>query len=289
VEIRVLIESYKSEATKRPTNKILIYQKGARKMKRKLFTAIITCMISILVISGCSTNKKNKNEVVVGLDDTFVPMGFKDNSGKLVGFDIDLAKEVFKREGMKVKFQPIDWSMKESELRSGNIDAIWNGYSINDQRKKQVNFTNPYLANRQVIITLASSPIKTKGDLKGKSVGIQNGSSSLDAVNKDKNLVKSFSGGKPFLYENNNEALMDLEAKRIDAVVADETLARYYINKRGESKYKILQDNFGKEEYGVGVRKDDNQLRGKINKEIDAMKKDGTYNKIYMKWFGTLK
>jgi len=258
-------------------------------MKRKLITAIFTCMISMLVISGCSTNKKNKNEVVVGLDDTFVPMGFKDSSGKLVGFDIDLAKEVFKREGMKVTFQSIDWSMKESELRAGNIDAIWNGYSINKQRKKQVNFTNPYLANRQVIITLASSPIKTKNDLKGKNVGVQNGSSSLDAVNKDKSLVNSFSNGKPVLYENNNEALMDLEAKRIDAVVADETLARYYINKRGESKYKILQDNFGEEEYGVGVRKDDNQLKDKINKEIDAIKKDGTYNKIYKKWFGTLK
>ena len=258
-------------------------------MKRKLITAIFTCMISMLVISGCSTNKKNKNEVVVGLDDTFVPMGFKDSSGKLVGFDIDLAKEVFKREGMKVTFQSIDWSMKESELRAGNIDAIWNGYSINKQRKKQVNFTNPYLANRQVIITLASSPIKTKNDLKGKNVGVQNGSSSLDAVNKDKSLVNSFSNGKPVLYENNNEALMDLEAKRIDAVVADETLARYYINKRGESKYRILQDNFGEEEYGVGVRKDDNQLKNKINKEIDAIKKDGTYNKIYKKWFGTLK
>jgi len=258
-------------------------------MKRKFFTAIIMCMISMLVISGCSTNKKDKNQVVVGLDDTFVPMGFKDSNGKLVGFDIDLAKEVFKRAGMKVTFQPIDWAMKESELRAGNIDAIWNGYSINANRKKQVNFTKPYLANRQVIITLANSPIKTKSDLKGKSVGVQNGSSSLDAVNKDKNLVTSFSGGKPVLYDNNNEALMDLESKRIDAVVADETLARYYINKRGESKYKILQDNFGEEEYGVGVRKDDNQLRNKINKEIDAMKKDGTYDKIYKKWFGTLK
>ncbi|XRG77875.1 amino acid ABC transporter substrate-binding protein [Rossellomorea sp. GAMAL-10_SWC] len=258
-------------------------------MNKKLMSAMIICMISILVVTGCGKEKRNANEVVVGLDDTFVPMGFKDDKGKIVGFDIDLAKEVFKRENMKVTFQPIDWSMKETELKSGNIDAIWNGYSITDERKKKVNFSDAYLKNRQVIITLANSKIKTKSDLKGKNVGIQEGSSSLDAVNKDKNLVTSFNGSKPVLYENNNQALMDLESKRVDVVVADETLARYYMNKRGQNKYKILEDNFGEEEYGIGVRKDDADLLKKINKEISAMKKDGTYDKIYKKWFGTLK
>ncbi|PET68504.1 amino acid ABC transporter substrate-binding protein [Bacillus sp. AFS001701] len=258
-------------------------------MNKKLMSAMIICMISILVVTGCGKEKRNANEVVVGLDDTFVPMGFKDDKGKVVGFDIDLAKEVFKRENMKVTFQPIDWSMKETELKSGNIDAIWNGYSITDERKKKVNFSDAYLKNRQVIITLANSKIKTKSDLKGKNVGIQEGSSSLDAVNKDKNLVKSFNGSKPVLYENNNQALMDLESKRVDVVVADETLAKYYMNKRGQNKYKILEDNFGEEEYGIGVRKDDADLLKKINKEISAMKNDGTYDKIYKKWFGTLK
>jgi len=258
-------------------------------MNKKLMSAMIICMISILVVTGCGKEKRNANEVVVGLDDTFVPMGFKDDKGKVVGFDIDLAKEVFKRENMKVTFQPIDWSMKETELKSGNIDAIWNGYSITDERKKKVNFSDAYLKNRQVIITLSNSKIKTKSDLKGKNVGIQEGSSSLDAVNKDKNLVKSFNGSKPVLYENNNQALMDLESKRVDVVVADETLAKYYMNKRGQNKYKILEDNFGEEEYGIGVRKDDADLLKKINKEISAMKNDGTYDKIYKKWFGTLK
>jgi polar amino acid transport system substrate-binding protein len=246
-------------------------------------------MISILIVSGCGKEKRNANEVVIGLDDTFVPMGFKDEKGDFVGFDIDLAKEVFKREKIKVTFQPIDWSMKETELISGNIDTIWNGYSITSERKKKVDFSKAYLKNRQVIITLANSTIQTKDDLKGKNVGIQEGSSSLDAVNKEEGLVKSFNGGKPVLYENNNQALMDLESNRVDAVVADETLARYYMNKRGQDKYKTLNDNFGEEEYGIGVRKDDAALLKKINKQIDAMKKDGTYDKIYQKWFGTLK
>jgi len=258
-------------------------------MNKKFMTALIMCMISILIVSGCGKEKRNKNEVVIGLDDTFVPMGFKDDKGNFVGFDIDLAKEVFKREKIKVTFQPIDWSMKETELISGNIDAIWNGYSITKDRQKKVDFTKPYLKNRQVIITLANSKIKSKNDLKEKNVGIQDGSSSLDAVNKEKSLVTSFNGKKPVLYENNNQALMDLESKRVDAVVADETLAKYYMNKRGQSKYKILNDNFGEEEYGIGVRKDDNALQNKINKQIDSMKQDGTYDKIYQKWFGTLK
>ena len=258
-------------------------------MNKKFMTALIMCMISILIVSGCGKEKRNANEVVVGLDDTFVPMGFKDENGKIVGFDIDLAKEVFKREKIKVTFQPIDWSMKETELKSGNIDTIWNGYSITDERKKKVDFSKPYLKNRQVIITLANSSIQSKADLKGKNVGIQEGSSSLDAVNKEKSLVNSFNGGKPVLYENNNQALMDLESKRVDVVVADETLARYYMNKRGQDKYNILADNFGEEEYGIGVRKDDDALLEKINKQIDAMKKDGTYDKIYKKWFGSLK
>lgn len=258
-------------------------------MTKKIFTLMITLIVSVSIFAACGKEKKNANEVVIGLDDTFVPMGFKDDNGKIVGFDVDLAKEVFKREGMKVKFQPIDWAMKETELKSGNIDAIWNGYSITDERKKKVSFTNPYLKNRQVIITLANSSIQSKEDLKGKAVGVQDGSSSLDAVNKEKSLVDSFKDGKPVLYENNNEALMDLEAKRIDVVVADETLARYYTNKRGQNKYKILSDNFGEEEYGIGVRKGDKTLLDKINKEIDAMKKEGAYDKIYTKWFGTLK
>jgi len=142
-------------------------------MKNKYITAIILLMISILIVSGCGKEKRNANEVVLGLDDTFVPMGFKDDQGKFVGFDIDLAKEVFKRENMKVTFQPIDWSMKETELISGNIDTIWNGYSITDERKKKVNFSKAYLSNRQVIITLANSSIQSKSDLKNQIVGIQ--------------------------------------------------------------------------------------------------------------------
>ncbi|MCM0647710.1 amino acid ABC transporter substrate-binding protein [Clostridium swellfunianum] len=258
----------------------------------KIFKAIVALgIISVTAFgaAGCSSKTKDvmaKDKLVLGFDDTFVPMGFKDDKGDVVGFDIDLAKEVSKKIGKEITFQPIDWSMKESELNSGKIDFIWNGYSITKEREEKVSFTKPYLDNRQVIITIAESNIDSKTDLKGKKVGAQNQSSAVDAINKEADVLKSFKDGKVYTFETNNDALMDLEAKRIDAVVADEILARYYINAKGKEKYKVLKDDFGSEAYGVGVRKSDTALLNKINQAFSDMKKDGTAKKISEKWFG---
>ncbi|MCF6460393.1 amino acid ABC transporter substrate-binding protein [Clostridium sp. Cult3] len=228
---------------------------------------------------------EEKGYIVMGLDDTFAPMGFRDDKGELAGFDVDLAKEVFNRVGFEVKFQPIDWSMKETELNSGNIDVIWNGYSITDEREEKVAFTQAYLENKQIIITLADSNIDSKDDLKDKKVAVQNGSSTLEAINKEPTVVESFQGGGPILFDTNNEAFMDLEAKRVDAVVSDEVLARYYIKQKNPEDYKILEEDFGEEQYGIGLRKDDKKLLEVLNRVLDDMKKDGSYNNIYQKWF----
>jgi polar amino acid transport system substrate-binding protein len=269
----------------------MINKWGDKQMSKILRSVIITGIIAVMALSvvGCSNKSKDamdKEKLILGFDDTFVPMGFKDNKGDIVGFDIDLAKEVSKRIGKEIIFQPIDWSMKESELNSGKIDLIWNGYSITKERKEKVNFTNPYLENRQVIITLSNSKINSKDDLKGMSVGAQNQSSAVDAINKEEELLKNFKDGKVYTFETNNEALMDLEAKRIDAVVADEILARYYINQKGEGKYKILNDDFGDESYGVGIRKGDEELLKKLNQAFEDIKKDGTAKNVSEKWFG---
>lgn len=261
-------------------------------MFKKLKTFIIIGMIAATALGavGCTTKKADdtlsKDKLILGFDDTFVPMGFKDDNGDIVGFDIDLAKEVGKRINKEITFQPIDWSMKESELTSKKIDMIWNGYTITDERKEKVNFTRPYLDNRQVIITLADSSINSKADLAGKKVGAQNQSSAVDAINAEPDTLKTFADGKVITFETNNDALMDLEAKRVDAIVADEILVRYYINKKGADKYKVLKDDFGKETYGVGVRKEDSALSDKINKAFDDMKADGTAKTISEKWFG---
>ena len=228
-----------------------------------------------------------KDKLIIGLDDTFVPMGFKNENGELVGFDVELAKAVCEKLGKEYEFQPIDWSMKETELNSGNIDLIWNGYSITDSRKEKVEFSKAYLDNRQVIVTLADSNINNKSDLEGKKVGAQNESTAVDAVKADEsNIIEKFDGGDLITFENNNDALMDLESGRLDAIVVDEILARYYIEARGAEKYKILDENFGNEEYGVGIRKGDTEFVKEFNKALDEVIKDGTAGEISKKWFG---
>lgn len=267
-------------------------------MKNKNYFIMLLALlvVSIASLTGCSKETvskedsyeklEEKGQVVMGIDDTFAPMGFRDDKGELVGFDVDLANEVFKRAGFEVKFQPIDWSMKETELNSGNIDVIWNGYSITEERKEKVAFTQAYLENKQIIITLADSSINSKADLEGKKVAVQNGSSTLEAINKEPEIVESFEGGEPVLFDTNHEAIMDLEAKRADAVVSDEVLARYYIKQKNPEDYKILEEDFGEEEYGIGIRKQDKKLLELINKTLDEMKEDGSYKDIYEKWFG---
>ena len=204
-------------------------------------------------------------------------MGFKDENGELVGFDVELAKAVCEKLGKEYKFQAIDWSMKETELNSGNIDLIWNGYSISDERKEKVDFSKPYLDNKQIIVTLADSSINKKADLEGKKVGAQNQSTAVDAVKADEsNIIEKFDGGDLVTFENNNDALMDLEAGRLDAIVVDEILARYYIEARGSEKYKILDENFGDEQYGVGIRKGDTEFVDAFNKALDEVVAYGT-------------
>ncbi|AQS09210.1 cystine-binding periplasmic protein precursor [Clostridium saccharobutylicum] len=266
--------------------------------KLAIVGVVVTLGTSLVACGGNSAANKSgnskaeastldKDELVIGLDDTFVPMGFKDDSGELVGFDVDLAKAVGEKLNKKIKFQAIDWSMKESELKNGNIDLIWNGYSINDERKEKVDFSKPYLNNTQVIVTLADSSINTKEDLAGKKVGAQDQSTAVDAVENDKDTIMSkFNGGNLVTFADNNDALMDLEAKRLDAIVVDEILARYYIKARGEEKYKILKDNFGQEQYGVGIRKGDTKFVDAFNNALDQVIADGKAAEISKKWFG---
>lgn len=262
-------------------------------MKKVISIMILVLGLSV-IISGCQTKDKaidvwskieDRGSIIMGLDDTFVPMGFRNNNGEFTGFDVDLAKEAVKRMGLKIEFQPMDWNLKEQELDSGNIDLIWNGYSINEERKKKVSFTKAYLDNRQVIVVLSDSDINTKEDLNGRVVATQNSSSSLSAI-EDESAIEKFKNKEAILFDTYNEAFMDLEVKRVDAVVADQVLARYYIAERGSERYRILEDDFGDEEYGVGLRLGDKILLEKLNKVLDEMKEDGTAKEISEKWFG---
>lgn len=259
-----------------------------RLVKQLVVISTVVCMGLGLVGCGAKTTSGtlDKDTLIVGLDDTFAPMGFRDENGEITGFDIDLAKAMGEKLGKKIEFQSIDWNMKETELNGGNIDFIWNGYSISDERKEQVEFSVPYLKNRQVIITLADSDIATKADLAGKAVAAQTGSTAVDAIEAEPEVMATFNDGKPVTYESNNDVLMDLEAGRVDAAVADEIIIRYYISKKGEEKYKILDEDFGEEEYGVGMRKGDTAMVEAFNKAYKELKEDGTVAEISTKWFG---
>lgn len=256
-------------------------------MKSRLFITIklLTLIALIVALSvGCSANNSNEDEkLIMGLDDTFAPMGFRNEKGELIGFDIDLANEVAKRMKVTIEFQPIDWSMKETELNAGNIDFIWNGYTVTDARKEKVNFSTTYLENSQIIVTLANSEINSKADLANKNVAVQAESSALDAINAEPDFVSSINELVEF--STNNEAFMDLEAGRSSALVVDEVLARFYMKQNGQEKYKVLDENFGDEEYAVGLRKSDTELLTNLNKVFEEMFNDGTYNAIYAKWF----
>ena len=217
---------------------------------------LIVILLGLAILSGCGQKKtdsfetmKEKGEIVVGLDDTFVPMGFRNNKGEIVGFDVDLAKEIFSRIGITPKFQAIDWSLKETELNNGNIDVIFNGYTITDARKEKVNFSDPYLDNRQIIITLATSDINTKADLAGKVVSVQKESSAYDAVTSDGDIVANLKEGQLITFDSNLELFLDLEAGRSDAIVLDEVLAKYVLLTKNADEYRILEDNFGNESY----------------------------------------
>ena len=261
----------------------------------KRYSLITVLVVVILTLVACGKSQASssmdldqinkRGYIIMGLDDTFAPMGFRNTGGELVGFDIDLAKEVFKRANIEVRFQPIEWAMKETELNTGNIDLIWNGYSITEERKEKVIFTKPYLENKQIIVTLSDSKIENKEDLKNKKVAVQNGSSAMDAVMRESDVVEEFEGGEPLLFDTNNEAFMDLEAGRSDAVVADEVLARYYVKQKGDEKYRILTEDFGKEEYGIGIRNTNKDILKLLDDIIDEMRSDGSYDEIYSKWF----
>lgn len=223
------------------------------------------------------------SKIVVGLDDNFPPMGFRDEKNELVGFDIDMAREAAKRMGMEVDFKPIDWSAKEAELSAKRVDALWNGLTITEERKKNIAFTAPYMENHQIVVVDAASPIKAKADLAGKVVGAQDGSSAVDAVKKDDAVFKSFKEFKTF--GDNVTALMDLSTGRLDAVVVDEVVGRYYVAKKPQD-YAVLDENFGTEEYGVGVRQGDTDLLAKLNQALAGMKQDGMAARIATQWFG---
>ena len=226
---------------------------------------------------------KEKGVLVLGLDDNFPPMGFRDGKGEIIGFDIDVAREVCSRLGIELKLQPIDWSAKEQELNSGNIDCIWNGFTITEERKENVLFTEPYMKSRQIIIVLANSPYNQLSDLEGKKLGLQAESSADDALNASEDFKSKLK--EVVYFDDNYMAFMDLVKGGVDAVLMDEPAAKYYMQLINNN-IRIFDKELAIEQYGIGFRKSDKALMQKVQETLKEMAKDGKLAEISNKWFG---
>ena len=225
---------------------------------------------------------KDAGKLVLGLDDTFAPMGFRDEYGEVVGFDIDLAREVANRLGVALEIKPIEWSSSILSLNKGDVDVLWNGVTINEARKQQINFSKPYLNNKLVIVkSIDDNTINSKDDLTGKVLGVQVGSNdealTADPASKNAKEIRR--------YDVNVNAFLDLQAKRIDAVIIDEVAAQYYISEKKAPFVVVDNTPLTEELYGIGFRKSDVQLLAEVDKILDDMRADGKAAEISQKWF----
>lgn len=267
-------------------------------MKKSRIIFLLAIVICIFNLAGC--NKKNagtagakpadavealkaRGVFVLGLDDSFPPLGYRDDDNNIVGYDIDLAKEVAKRLGVTFKAQPIDWDAKEMELETGKIDCIWNGFTITEDRKNALSMTFAYLDNEQVLVVRQNGAIKTLDDMKGRVVGYQSGSSAQEAIEENSGFKNTLAD--IITYKENITALNDLKVGGVDGVVMDSVVANYSIAQTGEP-FEIVKNSLANEEYGIGFRKKEPELRDEVEKILKDMAADGTVAKISTKWFG---
>lgn len=261
-------------------------------MNKKIGFILALVVISLMAMSTVSaglfdfmggdnadTTANDENTFIVGFDAEFPPYGYKDDSGNYVGFDLDLAKEVCERNNWTFKAQPIDWDAKDAEIDSGSIDCIWNGFTING-RENDYTWSEPYIDNKQIVIVKSDSGIDSLDDLAGKTVETQKDSSALAALQGDnKTLADTFATLTEVA--DYNTAFMDLESGACDAVAIDIGVGQYQVSSQDNpDNYKILDDPISSEQYGIGFKKGNDDLRDQVQKTLDEMFEDGTVAKI---------
>ena len=264
---------------------------------KKIITIVIA--IALVACTACCFVGCNKNEtIVIGYDNGFPPMGFVDENGNDVGFDLDLAKATFEEIGVDIEFKVINWSLKETLLNSCEIDVIWNGYTITDARRKLVSFSVPYLKNSQCIVVRKNSPLTSIAEIASNNaqIVVQSGSSAVEAMYENALLSSRITKtGDLFTTDdlisetdNNVQALQALESQAADAFATDYVLANYLINtEANQGKYIILtgeENELWAEEYGIGVRKEDTKLLSDINEALNTLKENGKLAEIAGNW-----
>ena len=250
------------------------------KLKNKLLCGLLAVGMMSTMLTGCGKKSDDKT-FTVGFDAEYPPYGYMDENGDYTGFDLELAEEVCKIKGWKLEKRPISWDSKDMELNSESIDCIWNGFTING-REDDYEWSVPYVNNTQVIVVKADSGIKTFDDLSGKKVGVQTASAALGVLNGDqKELADSF--GKLQEFSNYNTAFAELEADSVDAIAMDVGVAQYQIESRGD-EFIILDEKLNSEQYGIGFKKGNTELRDDVNDALKTLKENGKFDELAKKY-----
>lgn len=249
-------------------------------MKKKAVAVLMTAVIAMGMVSAVSVQAGIEDKtLIVGFDAEYPPYGYMDDDGEYTGFDLELAQAVCDLEGWELEKKPINWDSKDMELNSGNIDCIWNGFTING-REDDYTWSDPYLNNEQVMVVASDSGIETLADLAGKNVVVQAASAALDALNSEDNkeLTDSFAS----LTENPdyNTAFMNIDSGAADAVAVDIGVAKYQLAQREEGKYKILDEPIQSEQYGIGFAKGNEELRDTVWAEVMKLYDEGEIDKL---------
>ena len=264
-------------------------------MKKKLLVLMLALVMVLTMgmLAGCGDKNgeadadaiAEKDTLVVGLDDAFPPMGFRDEAGELVGFDIDLARAVGEELGMTVEFSPIDWEAKETALMTGAVDCLWNGMSVTPERIEQMALTYQYLNNKIVLMVLADSDLDVTSaeQLADMKIGTQAGSSALKMLQEN----EAYESYKDNIseYDAYDTAIMDLKAGRVDVIAVDQVLGEYTNNNLG-GEMKECTYSLGNDYYTIGCASDNTELRDKLNEALKTLIDNGTAAEISEKWFG---
>lgn len=263
-------------------------------MKKKFaFILALVMICSVFAFAGCgksssdtktttSSTKNDDNTLIVGFDPEFPPYGYRKSDGSYTGFDLELAKEVCSRRGWKFVAQPIDWDSKDMELKSGTIDCIWNGFTING-REDEYTWSDPYVNNTQVVVVKSDSGITKLSDLAGKTVAVQTDSSAQSCLeDSQKELAATF--GSLDVEKDYNTCFMNLQSGAVDAIAMDEGVADYQITTRNDATYVKLDETLSAEKYGIGFKKGNTTLRDEVQETLDEMMADGTFQKIAKKY-----
>lgn len=259
---------------------------------KKLLTTVIAVIVLGAVFAGCAPKGdwdyiEKRGKIILGFDPHFPPMGFfesasETDASKAVGFDIDVAKEVAAILGVELELVSIEWSKKETELKSKNIDMIWNGYTMNETRASNHLFTVPYMKNEQAVIVLKenANTYTTIDSLKTAKVSYQKNSSAEPAVASH----EVFKNNTAIVADNYGKALTELESKNVDFVVMDSIAAAHYIKEQPNKYHQVAGISLGNENYGIGIRQGASLTLYKINEALFSLRDSGRLLEIATEW-----